>query len=654
VNSHFTLTDTAADYDAVAAAYEVGGDIPVPRQFADRLPRGRHPRGRQSSWAGVVAHLADTAATRSAAELLAAGTGRSLVVVDAPEDVLALSGEVVLVADASRISEHLLGRIADQEATVSLLVGRTAEAIQFQVAKSLGYGYLEDSSAVLDPFALVADPSLPTTDDVRAFNKRGASLLLSNTHGRECLMHLEDGVICGLSRRTALTSNLPADLPAGLTSCLQGEGCYRLGYQQADREIIAADDVNCAVLWLNTCLGQKSGNGQFPASTTLTLSLLEGACSAVVGSPHLRSGTPGAGSVFRALVQNGASLSESVRQVNGLISESRDGFGTFMILGDGAWRPYPARTIEPTQPTDTREFDCDSSGHWFQGRASDWIPSGGVALADCGGDRFLCVPLEGRSTLTLSRAPVRSFDERMAELADAGSNLSRLWIHGLATDGNLTEFRSSMQAAVEAIPYRSAQTNVMLKRAGQALRAADRLIAQALTVETVRRRFHFMDTWLDGSTRDNTDFEARCPECGRDATSTRWTHRAVNYSRKLLSCPLCGEVVDTPADGFVSCWLDGPRTVPRGSQLEQRLHLTNSSQYDVSVAAGVAVLHQDWYGSEADLVSEVIVPARGQTTIDVSFTVPSTFRVADRHGLRAFAVTNGQISAYSRYFWVTK
>jgi hypothetical protein len=579
-----------------------------------------------------------------------------MIIIESPEvSRLVSQMPATLVVSQDRISEQWLGRASIALNGVSVLTGRNLAVISHVVAKSLHGGNLSQSCRTLDPIGLTAPASriISTVDDVR---KRvlGSGVLLANAHGRECLLHLEDGVICGHSQITSSGTGDPN--LTGLTSCLQGEGCYRLNYQFEDPQLIPARDLDVGIVFTNSCLAQKVGNGQFPSATTLTLSLLEGMAVAVVGSPGLREGVPQAGSLFRAALFNGASLDEATRTVNDVIRRTPNGMGTFVVFGDGALQPFPlARSDVHEVIGDKDSCDVTTKGTIVHGMNAQWTIEGEAHGTDRGDGTILVTPFGDDSTrVKLSRSEQNPIDVLRIQ-ANNIKALSRLWVHELDYKGvDLGALRGSTVGAFRSIDGDLAHVSLREKMASteEVLRAADLSIAKELSRLTVTTRFHFLDTYLADSSR-MAIFAATCPECGDDVEKITWRHNVEAYERSLVACVLCGEVQDDSVESPVVCRLEGTHHVSRGEWLTQTLILRNTTDHDLQVAVAFGLLYQDLYGSDWDTVLSVSVAANKETVLRVGGQVPSDFSIADRHGLRAFCVAQGHISTYSRYLWVS-
>ncbi|MFJ4097489.1 hypothetical protein ACIPYS_38505 [Kitasatospora sp. NPDC089913] len=558
---------------------------------------------------------------------------------------------LTVVATAAAVDDRWLARASTIDG-IGLLTARDGERLTALVSRTLAQPRRNPRRTVL--LDATAGGAATVTRTRFSAATRSVGTLVLQAHGRECLIHLADGVLCG--RSTGPVSVRPnGRTPLGLTSCLQDEGCYRLHYR--GEELLPAAAVDADIVVLDSCLVQKVGTTQFTSDTTLALTLLEGSARAVVSSPWIRGGFPAAGPLFAALLRDGAPLGRAVAETNRAAAAGERTVGRFALLGDAALRPYPDATL-PILRADG-PLRVDDAGALLDGDPPDAfaVVHGDIDIVRLTGARTLVLPRYGAQLpatghITPAPEPQRERFERLRAHAEATATL---WAHGLEDSApEPSRVRAALTDAysglADTVPTAAALS--ALDRAEDLLTAADHAVAQQLTALTAQSRYHFVDTYSDTSRRIDEQ-PATCPECDGPAALVRWSHTiAPRLERDLLSCAICGEVTDTDARATVTCRLQGPRHTVRGAQLRQQAVLRNTTTRPVRARIGFALLYEALYGTDWSRTEEIRLAPGEERGIEVGATVPADFDVADRHGLRLFTVADGRISTYSRYLWV--
>ncbi|BAJ29147.1 MULTISPECIES: TFIIB-type zinc ribbon-containing protein [Kitasatospora] len=606
------------------------------------------PTNEQPSWDGTVVSATGDRADAAAAAL-ANRTGRPHLRLADLAEVFALDarGPLTVVASPEAVGDRWLAR-ASQRDHIGLLTARGPRRLAALVERTVSAPtWLGERSVLIDA---TADRPAATREEVRRAADGGGTLVLK-AHGRECLVHLADGVICG---RTADEPLVRPDgrRPLGLTSCVQGEGCYRLHY--GDAELLPAASLGAGIVFIDSCLVQKVGDTQFTSDTTLAPTLLEGGAVAVVASPWLRGGHYAAGPQFAALLRDGLSLGAAVAAVNRGVADCERAYGRFVLLGDPGLVPYPGRRLPAGrigEPLDLAAGGVRIAPGADPGRITVRGPADALRQPDGG---ILLVARGEPGEVRVEPASDRPA-ERFAVLADRTAAAGRLWTCGFTgerfrPDAARTELAEVWAELADALGSERAVRG--LDRGRDLLDGIDRAVAEQLTSLTAQGRYHFMDSYSDAS-RVLAQEPESCPECGSEGLRLHWRHALdPDAERTLLSCPVCGEVVDADRRAAVSCRLEGPRHTVRGEHLVQRAVLANRTSRPVVAHLGYALLHEDLYGTEwATTLTVPLAPAE-ERSVDVGGPVPPHFDVADRHGLRLFAVAEGRISTYSRYLWV--
>ncbi|BEL07208.1 hypothetical protein Q0Z83_053990 [Actinoplanes sichuanensis] len=595
---------------------------------------------------GVVVSLPGAFTAGLAADL-ARSTGREHLIVPDIEAALRINASTTtFVATAATVNDHWLAAASGRD-RFGLLTARDTDRLTALVSRTLR-AHEQRRTASVHVEAMADSVSRA---ELRSSLAPAATLVL-RAHGRECLIHLSDGVICGRSEAPPVVQPDGRRM-LGLTSCVQGEGCYRLHYDP--EQMMPAAAMGAGIVMLDSCMVQKVGSSQFTSDTTLALSILEGETYAVVASPWIRGGYRAAGPLFTALLRDGMSLGGAVAAVNDEIGANVRAIGRLVLLGDAALRPFPVARLGTADPR-TSVSIADNAA---------WLaPLGAGQLLEVDGQADVVRLLDGR-TLALSQGgpvqvkvagPGESPLERFRCLTDRTQAVARLWAYGLAEPScDPTEARAALSAAYQELAETlvSKAASACIERAEKSLCDADRAVAARLTALTASSRFHFVDSYSDDCERIEEQ-PARCPECYGQAVLIKWRHVLDSgIQRLMLSCPVCGEVTDEDSEATVTCRLVGPQHTARTADLVQQAVLTNRSHRTVVAHLGYALLYEELYGTEWAQTRQVTLAPGEIWTAEVGGHVPADFDVADRHGLRLFVAADGRISTYSRYLWVT-
>ncbi|BEL07224.1 hypothetical protein Q0Z83_054150 [Actinoplanes sichuanensis] len=604
-----------------------------------------HPAEHPLWDAGVVVSLAGDAITNLAISL-ASLTGREHVTVPSIEAVLDVDAvTTTFLATADTVNDHWLGA-ASERAGLGLLTARDHSRLAALVSRTLrAHDQLSTSSVHLEAITnAVARADLTSTTP-------HTGTLTLRAHGRECLVHLSDGVICGRSESE------PSVRPdgrrmLGLTSCVQNEGCYRLHY--GPDEVISAAEISAGIVLLDSCMVQKVGSSQFTSDTTLALTMLEGETFAVVASPWVRGGYRVAGPLFTALLQDGMSLGRAVAVVNEEIDANTRAIGRFVLLGDASLRPFPSTRLTAADPR-TPFFIEDNAIRPAPLDAPECLVVQGLAdVVRLRDGQTLVLPRGGPAQVSTGLATEPLWDV-MRRLAARARAVARLWAYDLVgPDLDPGRARAALAEAYSELADTlvSETAAAALDRAEKLLDAADRTVAAQLTDLTVSSRYHFMDSYSDSCERVEKR-PARCPECNDSAVLIRWRHVLdADVERLMLLCAVCGEVTDEDADAVVTCRLVGVQHTARTQHLKQQAVLHNRTGRTVRAHLGYALLYEELYGTEWARTELLTLAPHEVRIVEVGGHIPADFDVADRHGLRLFAVAEGRISAYSRYLWV--
>jgi hypothetical protein len=635
-------------------------DCPAGRRLVERLER--------PSSAGPVRHSGAVACVAGdnavpLAQLLAVRTGRRLIEFPHSSHLheWAATEPVTLVATSAQVSDDFLARISAVR-MVGVLTARNLDTLSALVAKSvLGIRAPADHTVSVDTVFTAPGESNPTSlDEFLARVGDGVSMLGMTTHGRQCLMHLDDAVICG---RALAPQQLIVETDTdfmGRTSCQWEEGCFR-DHWSGDR-LLPATEVRASLVFMDVCGTMKTGSSQFDSSTALALSLLEGDVLGVVCSPWTRDGLPRLSDVFCAAVRGGMSLGAAVALANEAVARSGRSVGFFALLGDAGMHPFPemAASTRAAESGGAIEVPaCGTRVHLSAGQFGRITLDGPVIAVRVADDELFVAPSPPRpgpvrAEFTFQETSVGPSISRLAETAQAYSDI---WCLGVRLkQAPQAELRrhilecyeysaDNVPAASEFIPR--------LDAAWQVAAALDHEIVTQLITATAKTQLHLTERYFRHSRREGLGFTA-CPQCGLAAEINSWQHIVVrNMRRQVLSCHACSELIDQEMANAVEVRLTGPVHAQRGQTLPQLAEITSRCDYAVSGWLGYALLNEEKYGGSLSRIKSFAVTPGSVTHVDLAAKISVDFDLADRHYLRAFAVCAGRVSVYSRAVWIS-
>lgn len=386
-------------------------------------------------------------------------------------------------------------------------------------------------------------------DEMPALTDGRAELLLLRTHGRECCLHLPDGVICG---RATAPGERPEPVGAGLRapSCMKGAGCYRTDIPQSSR--IPAHDLTGDVVFTHSCSPIAVGVNAMPHDVNVALGLLDGTTVAVLGAVGRHMADPRASEVLLAAVRRGERLGDILRELNDLGAGEMGERSRFGLLGDPAFTPAPAAT-EPSGDAGPGSAAAPAPGGSdpvLRRLADDVLP----ALTRL---TWLDVPLGLEHLVGLGDAVRAAWDRRMAGAAGVPA------------------------AAEAAVSCATAVQRDMIER-------------YVHTIHTTWWQFASSEL---GAMHQSGWRPASCAHCGRTSA------RAVRYRSGLAPsveltvdlCRRCGltrwqvgeALLDQAAD------MDVPMLAGETVTLSLRLH--NTSSRPLTVAAGLAFVNGGYH-----------------------------------------------------------
>ncbi|GGN29518.1 hypothetical protein GCM10011609_86710 [Lentzea pudingi] len=668
-------TVTALEYAELASSVGVrSGPIPVAAEAwascqaaLERLPVvGSAPA---AHWQGVV--LVAEPVFTAVGEVLARGSGRPLLHGDLREAVeLSRNGPVTVVAGVGEITPERLAAIP-ADAPIGFVLGQDAADMSALVARTLLQGPALAALSDLSfdtlsgedpaPGLLVGEQVTPT--GLRAAIGDGVAVLAGSGHGRDCIMHLDGGGICGRAEDLPLLQLLPPIRDGWTehpTSCQQGEGCWRGDFDIANH--LRASEMRVAIAVLDSCRTAVAGGGAIRPDVSVPLTMLRGTAIAVLSALGTRSGAGYAGQLATALIRSGLSLGAVVGEVNRAITADPEGLGRLVLFGDAGLVAAPA------DPPIARRLDADGSVVVAEG--------GGAVLVECAALH----PVESDGPLAVDRGVgaswvlTRAVGRRGGRLVAAGDTFDEAWeqrvhpwltrLQALPYLGITPEARrldAARRTAVAALRARSEATH-----AAAARYAADRFasvldeladvqhgIVKQEVARVARSFYAFVDGWAE-PWRVTSDVQPEmCPQCGIDGAVRHRVRPAAGAGPQLcyLVCARCGEVLAGDSRFGAEVVLHAPGEALRGAPFTVTAAITAPLDRPVDVAIGAAVVFESIFDMKSVTCQELRLGPGERLAIDLTVeTGAGTF--PDLQPVKVIVAADGAVQCLTRSVWL--
>lgn len=671
VRRSVTVVDDAAEYARLVR--EIGADgsaIPVLRRA---LARGfdEPPAGAALAlrWSGVVAVVEP--ARRAMGECLARATGREardMSLADAirhslhePTTVIGTASSVTPAELASVPPGARLGfLVADEPATLSAIVARNVLWAPILAGRGdVAFDMLAEED---DDQAILTGERL-TPGAVRAAVGDGVRVLTGRSHGRNCLMHLNNGGICGRAEEQPALAQPPPLTDSWMpkpTACQQGPRCWREDVTVEGH--LRAATIRAAVAVLDSCGTATVADSAVRTDVSLPLNMLAGRSLAAVCGVGVRAGSPDIARLFRALVRHGLPLGEAMREVNLSIDGDPYAMGALALFGDAGLSltdRSPAGFGDPVEATGDKPISVEP-GQLVLAGADELVPvkPNGPLLfpRTAGAGTWVYGRHVGGDVVA---APIR--------IDDLWRDRVRPWLARLRAVGGmgLTVDRQAVDAA-----QRAATAAVIARGGARHFEAAaravgdfetaltalaalqERLVADEVTVAS-NRVYYFARTWPKPWASQTATGPEACPQCGQIAVTRHSLRSAAGASEPLLflSCARCAEVMSGAAESPVEATVGLPPEVRAGTGFTLTVTVSNTAPHPVAVSVGAAFVHEPRKRCRMAAHSASTVAA-GET---VTFDFPASTEVEaipDMKQIRVFVAADGAVRCHSRYVWL--
>ncbi|MBB5855711.1 hypothetical protein ACFQ05_35630 [Amycolatopsis umgeniensis] len=579
--------------------------------------------------------------------------------------VFALDGELT-ERDIARMNDALWERVRRGfTGSLGLLGGPDAAEVSWLLAKGLTHDRrrapdeplvrlwpaLDDVpvTAGAGPLFLRRDC---TAERVGEFlTDRHTAMLSVFAHGRDDVLHLHDTVICAAGPGIAPAAPDKAPVCAFTGRCFRGEIPVE--------RILRSERVRADVLFVNSCMGLRLGDGLFASRYLLSQGFLRGTAAAYVGAPYLVNGVIKLNEIFQEACRSGATVGMATAAVNDHLRYERVDRPYFTLLG----LPWLTPAVERGEPA-LEVVDGTRSS-----------PGGTLAAAvrtmDAAAKRDKPVHVvltSPRSRRALGRSDAAAVEDRApgvpAEIRRLGRSIDGLGeaVHlgfRYARQGNIAVNLRDQVASLARTMLGSVSTGDAgritrrLDGLAKAVGKAERELAQALQGRGTTSFLNFDDLWREVlEPHDTTAAAPDCPHCGRECHAQRFEHPVLpRIARNTRSCGRCGVVEDLDAAGPITrVSLRGAETWYQGSEVDVTLDIGSDPGSGARPAwIGVYTENCAKNGVSFPEVQRIRLEGTREVTITAKLDPQAHSHQEFLHG---FVVASGTINFASRPVWV--
>lgn len=623
-------------------------------------------------WAGSV--MACSPSLAPIARVLAVRSGRPLYTGSLMEALdRSLTEEVAAVVSLDEVTPAVLAAIG-RSSKLGLVTGRSFETVSALAARTLIYGpgailnrhdlsfdALSDESSTSDRLA----GAHATPRRLHSALAGGVAFLTGSGHGRDCLMHMDGGGICGRMEDIPLLQIQPPISQAQFnhpTSCQQGGGCWRNDVSMDDH--LRAADIDASFVLLDSCRTAVASDGAVRSDVSIPLSLLEGSALSAVSAAGTRGGSPASGHLFKWLVRAGLSVGAAVYEVNDAISAERDGLGKLVLFGDPGLVPGAANKIE--------EIVVDSSVPARIFSVPGVTLARGKSVIAEAGSRLLVLPRTTQDTFWILPALDGSIGGGVVEsvpstgahwsnvLSPLLRRLSDLTHLGLDVPAHdIVELRQRALGALRG-QFQAKFDNEMETAVSEyhqvvtdTLSIQQQIVADE--VELIRTSFYnFVDGWPEPWDVSTVEERMSCPQC-LDLTAIKYGIRPDSGLTNRLQyevCTRCGEVLSGAETIRCTISASVPSEVKRGGGFSVSLELTATAEESVSVSVGIAMTNESTFGCVLSGVRSVTLHPGQSATMSFHGTTNEIDTTGDLQPVKILAAVDGSLQCITRSVWM--
>jgi len=511
--------------------------------------------------------------------------------------------------------------------------------------------------------------------DLAAALAEPTDLLSIVAHGRDDLLWIKRGLICGRSTMEAEADRINSGLP----SCAYTGECYR-----PDRTLLDASRLSATVVFLNTCSALKLNESIYPTTYNVGLRVLDGRACAVIASPFMTNGKLWQNLLFHFLAGSGIGIGEALRVVNNATAASGLDFPGTVLLGDPLLTLTPSRQPSP-EVTSGDMWRVDTNGANFVKlsipvKSAPWAGRLSVAPEN---DRFShpasvyyaydrnkasghtdvylfsvdALPRTLRFSV-IPGDPSAELRELATETTVGLQGAEWLGIRDQKLDRLTSELRNALRSLKDAVQQQrcSLQAAAVVRRRTRRFHAlrqhAETIILDWLIDRTYRDGMQFYEMYKRGYGVGGWQWgPARCRQCGRPVVQFRASsHLADGYDRNVRLCSTCGIVMD--GDGQLDLWVEGDSSLCGTAAKTLFACAKNNSDHRLTGCLDATPVNGAMYCFS-------VLDSRHRFSLDPGETTEFSFRIragektpSHHYWLRCYAVSGGLIYAGTHNIWV--
>jgi hypothetical protein len=480
-------------------------------------------------------------------------------------------------------------------------------------------------------------------------------------HGRDDVIHFNDTVICPVgARRLGPGTSAATHAPV----CAFTGHCYRP--EVANEDIVLSGHIRADVVFANSCMGMRVGDGLFPAEYLMPEGFIRGIAAAYLSTGQVISGQVKLNDIFHSALAAGCTLGQVATLLNDHLRHERVDLPYYSLVG----LPWLQVGGGEHEQEPWRDYLFADGGDQESGGS---VRASAVALAaeEAARTATHVVYLSGRGSAivpghvreTLNPRLVADLQGELHAMGRAMTNLEDVPFTGLkySRQGNMlvnvrdqvTSLASSLRHAVllgdvDRIRRRIAAIAIGVER-------AELTLAEAL-FERGQSLLHYNDVWgetLQTSSPVLTGTE--CAYCGRLLVRQRATHPIIGrIEREAVICPRCGMIRDTDAHSPVAeMSIDTPELWYRGSPSTVRLtfRVRGSGARRAKFAAGLFMAQAIKNAMSFPPPRMVEVAGDEPAVLQTEVVVPAEARMHQEY-VRGLVVAEGTIAFVARPVWV--
>ncbi|NDI35965.1 hypothetical protein [Chengkuizengella sediminis] len=491
------------------------------------------------------------------------------------------------------------------------------------------------------------------------------------SHGRDNEVLLNDSLLCGKHLDTSLGEFEHHKLP----HCAHFGECF-----YSEELLIKATEVEADVVFLNTCLGFRIGEGNFDQNYLLSASFLKGKTSALIASPFIKNGQSYENILFHYLLSSGESLGKITSLLNKSALINHHDFPQLFLYGDPTltFKEQDENVREYVELTslDDNIFACEETCFLSIEITNERIKK---ALINKELDVFVynqkqevyynIIYLKNKVYIYIySLYPLKMIELQLKSPLNITSidqpiqlfeNLNNFNINILKCKSLLNEIKSLKknfsnvsQAAAFCFFYKEKQ-EITLHKMKELIERCEELLLEHLLKVTKKQRFGFTESyWNNIDLISDYKTSTPCPYCKEPSILIRGTGKVdYQFERNVIMCPVCGIVNDLPKNSSISVKIISEESLSVHSIHTVLVQIINHMPHSCTYLTGLEFVYGKGEGVEVfDQIQQV--KCKPNQVKEVKFQVNLSPKTQiNQHWLSAYVISNHDIYSAHKNIW---